>query len=242
MLILNGVSKSYAKSNVRAVDNLSLSIKDGEIYGFLGPNGAGKSTTIKMITGILRPDFGNIDICGYDLLRDPINAKLNIGYVPDNHAIYEKLKGIEYLNFISDIYGVSKSDREIRAKKYLEMFGLGDAANSLIKTYSHGMKQKICIIGALIHNPKLWILDEPMTGLDPQSSFQLKEQMREHCKEGNTVFFSSHVLDVVEKICDRVGIIDKGRLVAEGTISEMKVRGDSSLEQFFLKLTAGENV
>lgn len=227
---------------MKAVESLSLEVNDGEIFGFLGPNGAGKSTTIKMITGILQPDYGNIEICGYDLLRDPINAKLNTGYVPDNHAVYEKLKGIEYLNFMADIYGVSKADREIRAKNYLEMFSLSDAANSLIKTYSHGMKQKICIIGALIHNPKLWVLDEPLTGLDPQSAFKLKEQMKEHCKQGNTVFFSSHVLEVVEKICDRVAIIDKGRLVAVGTIEQLKSRGDNSLEDFFLKLTSGENV
>lgn len=222
------------------MDSLNLEVGKGEIFGFLGPNGAGKSTTIKMLTGILQPDYGNIEVCGYDLLRDPVNAKLRIGYVPDNHAIYEKLKGIEYLNFMSDIYGVSKKDREQRAEKYLHMFNLTDAANSFIKSYSHGMKQKICIIGALIHNPQLWVLDEPLTGLDPQASFKLKEEMRAHCREGNTVFFSSHVLEVVEKLCDRVAIIDKGRLVATGTIAQLKSRGDNSLEKYFLQLTSGE--
>lgn len=196
-----------------------------------------------MIAGILQPDYGNININGYDMGRDPIKAKLSMGYVPDNHAIYERLKGIEYLNFMADIYGVSLNDRKERAEKYLEMFNLKDAANSLIKSYSHGMKQKICIIGALIHNPKLWILDEPLTGLDPQAAFKLKEEMRAHCNEGNAVFFSSHVLEVVEKICDRVAIINKGKIVAVGTIEQLKARGgNESLENFFLKLTAGEEI
>lgn len=215
-------------------------MNEGEIFGFLGPNGAGKSTTIKMITGILTPDYGNINVCGHDILSDTINAKLNMGYVPDNHAVYEKLKGIEYLNFIADLYGMSKEDRKDRISNYLKMFKMEEAAGSLIKSYSHGMKQKICVIGALIHNPKLWILDEPLTGLDPQSSYILKEQMKEHCKKGNTVFFSSHILEVVEKLCDRVGIIDKGRLVAVGTIEQLKSRADNSLEKYFLQLTSGE--
>lgn len=219
-----------------------MEVNKGEIFGFLGPNGAGKSTTIKMITGILMPDYGNIEVCGYDLINNPINAKLNIGYVPDNHAVYEKLKGIEYLNFMADIYGINKEDREKNIGNYLKIFNMEDAANSLIKSYSHGMKQKICVIGALIHNPKLWILDEPLTGLDPQSAFMLKEHMREHCKQGNTVFFSSHVLEVVEKICDRVAIIDKGRLVAVGTIEQLKSRADNSLEKYFLELTSGEKI
>lgn len=239
MIKLSNVSKSYAKSNILAVNSLNLEVNPGEIFGFLGPNGAGKSTTIKMITGILRPDYGNITVAGYDLLNDPINAKLNLGYVPDNHAIYEKLKGIEYLNFIADVYGVSQEERKSRAEKYLKIFNLQDAANHLIKSYSHGMKQKLCIIGALIHQPRVWILDEPLTGLDPQSSYHLKELMKEHIKGGNTVFFSSHVLEVVEKLCDRVAIIDKGRLVAIGTVQQLTA--DSSLEKFFLNLTAGDN-
>ena len=222
------------------MDTLNLTVNPGEIFGFLGPNGAGKSTTIKMVTGILQPDYGNISVAGFDLLRDPINAKLSLGYVPDNHAIYEKLKGIEYLNFMGDIYGVSKTDREQRAAKYLKLFNLEAAAGSLIKSYSHGMKQKLCIIGSMIHSPKLWILDEPLTGLDPQSSFKLKELMREHCEKGNSVFFSSHVLEVVEKLCDRVAIIDKGRLVAIGTIEQLKSSADNSLEKFFLQLTSGD--
>jgi len=193
-----------------------------------------------MITGILTPDYGNIEIFGHDLASDTINAKLNTGYVPDNHAVYEKLKGIEYLNFMADIYGISKEKRVDNISKYLKMFNMEDSANSLIKSYSHGMKQKICVIGALIHDPKLWVLDEPLTGLDPQSSFMLKKQMKAHCKEGNTVFFSSHVLEVVEKLCDRVGIIDKGRLVAVGTIEQLKSRADNSLEKYFLQLTAGD--
>lgn len=195
-----------------------------------------------MITGILTPDYGTITVCGHDLLNDPINAKLNIGYVPDNHSVYEKLKGIEYLNFMADIYGVSKEDREERISRYLKLFNLTDAARSMIKSYSHGMKQKICVIGALIHKPKLWILDEPLTGLDPQSSYMLKQEMRQHCKEGNTVFFSSHILEVVEKICDTIAIIDKGRIIDVGTIEQIRSRGDHSLEEYFLKLTSQEGI
>jgi ABC-2 type transport system ATP-binding protein len=237
------VSKSYGKSKVKAVDGLTLEVNDGEIFGFLGPNGAGKSTTIKMITGILTPDYGNINVCGYDIGSDPLNAKMNMGYVPDNHAVYEKLKGIEYLNFIADIYGMSKEGRQERINYYLKMFKMEEAVSSVIKSYSHGMKQKICVIGALIHNPRLWILDEPLTGLDPQAAFLLKEQMKEHCKKGNTVFFSSHILEVVEKICDRVAIIDKGRLVAVGTVEQLKSRsGENSLEKYFLQLTSEQQL
>lgn len=244
ILKISNLSKTYAKSEIKAVNGLNLEVYKGEIFGFLGPNGAGKSTTIKMITGILTPDYGNITINGRDLLSDTINAKREMGYVPDNHAIYEKLKGIEYLNFMADIYDVDNIQRQERITYYLKMFNLTNAANDMIKSYSHGMKQKICVIGALLHEPKLWILDEPLTGLDPQSSFMLKKLMREHCDKGNTVFFSSHVLEVVEKLCDRIAIIDKGRLIDVGTIEQIKSRGDDSLEQYFLKLTAsqGESV
>lgn len=213
-----------------------MEVKPGEIFGFLGPNGAGKSTTIKMISGILTPNRGTITVCGVDMVRDPVEAKRNIGYVSDNHSVYERLTGLEYLNFVSDIYGISAEERKRRIERYLTVFELTDAARRQIKSYSHGMKQKICIAGALVHSPKLWILDEPMTGLDPQSAFHLKTMMREHCEQGNTVFFSSHVLDVVERVCDRIGIIDKGRLVAVGTVDELRARG-STLEQFFLNLT-----
>lgn len=230
------MTKWYQANQTPAVENLSLEVKPGEIFGFLGPNGAGKSTTIKMVSGILTPNQGSITVCGVDMVRDPVEAKRNIGYVSDNHSVYERLTGLEYLNFMADIYGISAEERKRRIEQYLTVFELTDAARRQIKSYSHGMKQKICIAGALVHSPKLWILDEPMTGLDPQSAFHLKTMMREHCEQGNTVFFSSHVLDVVERVCDRIGIIDKGRLVAVGTIDELRAQG-STLEQFFLNLT-----
>jgi ABC-2 type transport system ATP-binding protein len=244
MLKIFSVSKSYAKSTFKAVDNLSLRVEKGVIYGFIGPNGAGKTTTIKMMTGILPFEEGNIEINGYDIKRDPINAKRSIGFVPDNHVIYQKLTGREYLNFMADLYRVDLNERKIRAEKYLEMFNLTKDVDSQISSYSHGMKQKICVIGALIHNPPLWVLDEPLTGLDPQSSYELKNLMREHTKQGNTVFFSTHVLEVAEKLCDRIGIINKGKLVLEGTMDEIKALGgkDESLEQIFLKITNQQNV
>ncbi|HEY8419539.1 MAG TPA: ABC transporter ATP-binding protein [Clostridia bacterium] len=244
MLNIFSVSKSYAKSTFKAVDNLTLRVEKGVIYGFIGPNGAGKTTTIKMLTGILPFDEGNIEINGYDIKRDPINAKRSIGFVPDNHVIYEKLTGREYINFMADIYRVDLNDRKKRAEKYLELFNLTKDVDSQISSYSHGMKQKICVIGALIHNPPLWVLDEPLTGLDPQSSYELKNLMREHTRQGNTVFFSTHVLEVAEKLCDRIGIINKGKLVLEGTMDEIKALGgkDDSLEQIFLKITNHQNV
>lgn len=235
MLTIKNLTKSYSKSDVKAVDNLNLELKPGEIFGFLGPNGAGKTTTIKILTGILPYEFGSVEVCGQDIKADAVKAKLNIGYVSDSHVVYDKLTGREYINFLADIYGVDVTTRAERADKMLQLFELTKAFDSPIKTYSHGMKQKISIIGALIHNPKLWVLDEPMTGLDPQSSFQLKELMREHCKQGNTVFFSTHILEVAEKLCDRVGIIVKGNLIIVGSIDEIKAAStDSSLEDIFL--------
>lgn len=241
MLKLTHLSKAYNKSAVKAVDDISLELKPGEIFGFLGPNGAGKTTTIKMITGILSYEEGEIEVCGIDLKRDSIAAKKNIGYVSDNDVIYDKLTGKEYIDFLADIYGVDVETRKARAEKMLKIFNLTDAFNSPIKTYSHGMKQKISIIGALIHNPKLWVLDEPMMGLDPQSAYELKELMKQHCKEGNTVFFSTHVLEVAEKLCDRVAIIVKGKIVLSGSMEEIKERAkDESLEEIFLSVAGGE--
>lgn len=222
-----------------AVANLTLEVRPGEIFGFLGPNGAGKSTTIKMVTGILTPNQGSVSVCGVDMIRNPVEAKRNIGYVSDNHSVYERLTGLEYLNFMADIFGVSTEERKRRIEEYLTVFDLTDAARRQIKSYSHGMKQKICIAGALVHSPRLWVLDEPMTGLDPQSAYHLKTMMRDHCEQGNTVFFSSHVLDVVERVCDRIGIIDQGKLIAVGTIDELRSQG-STLEQYFLTLTTHE--
>ncbi len=238
MIDIRNISKSYNKGSVKAVDSLDLKVNKGEIFGFLGPNGAGKTTTIKMIIGLLNPDSGNILIDGTDISKDPITAKQKLGYVPDNPNLYDRLTGMEYLNFMADVYHVSAEERKERIEHYLKMFDLKDAAADLIKSYSHGMKQKTALTGALIHDPKLWILDEPMVGLDPKSAHLLKIQMREHCDKGNTVFFSTHVLEVAEKLCDRVGIIHKGRLIAIGTIDELK-HGDNkdSLENIFLELT-----
>lgn len=239
MIEFISVSKSYNRGETKAVDDLNLEIKDGEIFGFLGPNGAGKTTTIKMLTGILNPDSGSISINGHDISKDPINAKMELGYVPDNPDIYNKLKGIEYLNFMADIYEVPTDIRTDIVKSMLERFELYEAANDLIQSYSHGMKQKLVVIGALLHNPSAWILDEPLTGLDPKSAFILKEMMREHVSKGKSVFFSTHVLDVAEKLCDRIAIINKGRLIFCGTMDGIKdyAKEDSSLENIFLEMT-----
>lgn len=232
--------KFQDENDKAAVKNLDLSLNNGEIFGFLGPNGAGKSTTIKSVCGILSNYEGKILIDGVDLKKNQVEAKRLIGFVPDSHEIYDKLSGMEYLNFMADVYGVDSFKRKQLATEYIEKFHLTEAINKQISTYSHGMKQKITVIGALIHEPKLWILDEPMMGLDPASSFELKEAMREHADQGNTVFFSSHVLEVVEKVCDRIGIIDDGQLVAVGEIDDLKARqGNTSLEEYFLKLTGG---
>jgi ABC-2 type transport system ATP-binding protein len=238
MINIHGVSKSYGSGEVKAVDNLSLRVRKGEIFGFLGPNGAGKTTTIKMMVGLLNPDAGDITINGYNIRKQPMGAKRIIGYVPDNPNIFDRLTGMEYLKFMADVYRVPEKNRMERIGHFLEMFGLEHAAADLIKSYSHGMKQKIILTGALIHDPPVWILDEPMVGLDPKSSHLLKEQMRKHCDSGNTVFFSTHVLEVAEKLCDRVGIIHNGKLIAIGTIDELR-KGDvaESLERIFLELT-----
>ncbi len=241
MIRLTHVSKTYAKSDVKAVDDISLEIKDGEIFGFLGPNGAGKSTTIKMLTGILRPDSGTIEVGGIDIARDSIAAKNIIGFVPDNHELYDTLKGTEYLSFVGKMYGVSNKLLVERTEKYADMFKMTNELGNYIGSYSHGMKQKLMIIAALAHEPKVWILDEPLTGLDPQSAYQLKTAMRAHADEGNTVFFSSHVIDVVEKVCDRIAIIDKGRIVAVDTLDNIRRNPDTSLEEIFLSATAADN-
>jgi len=238
MIDISNLSKSYNNGQVKAVEGLDLKVSRGEIFGFLGPNGAGKTTTIKMIVGLLNPDSGSIIIDGTDIAKEPIEAKRKMGYVPDEPVLYERLTGIEYLNFMADVYQVPASVRKEKIEYFLEMFNLRDAAADLIRSYSHGMRQKTALAGALLHDPKLWILDEPMVGLDPKSSHLLKIQMREHCDKGNTVFFSTHVLEVAEKLCDRVAIINKGKLIAIGTIDELR-HGDKkdSLEKIFLELT-----
>lgn len=240
MLKLVDVCKRYKNSDRYSVKNLSFEVKEGEIFGFLGKNGAGKSTTIKCITGILPFESGHIEICGYDISKDPIECKMNIGYVPDNHAVYENLTGKEYVNYIANLYRVPKNEIEERLNKFVKLFNMAHAIDNQIRSYSHGMKQKICIIAALIHNPKLWVLDEPLMGLDPQSAYEIKCYMKEHKALGNTVFFSSHNIDMVEKLCDRVAIINKGELVEIIDIPYFMERSQVSLEEYFLNLTKTE--
>jgi len=239
LLELKSVTKRYDIKSVPAVLDVDLKVKKGEIFGFIGHNGAGKSTVIKMITGILQPTQGEVFVNGMSMTNNPVDCKKLIGYVPDNPDVYERLTGNEYLNFMADVYNVSAQDRKERINKYLEVFDLGKAINQKIKSFSHGMRQKLVIMGALIHEPKLWILDEPMVGLDPMAAKILKDEMKNHCKKGNTVFFSTHILEVAEKLCDRVGIINRGELVAVGTVEELKAKanaGDSSLEDVFMNI------
>ncbi len=241
MIEINNISKEY-KKNKKVINNLSMKINNGEIFGFLGPNGAGKTTTIKMITGILDVDEGDILIDNYSIKSRPVEAKKNIGLVLDNPDVFLKLKGIEYLNFVADVYDVSEKQRISVIKNLSEIFELKDVLNNKIQSYSHGMKQKLAIISSLLNNPKNWILDEPMTGLDPKSFFELKNLMREHAQNGNAVFFSTHILDVAEKLCDRVAIINEGKLLFIGTYQEMKdeLEENKSLEELFMEITNNE--
>lgn len=241
MIEIKNISKEY-KKNKKVINNISLEIKDGEIFGFLGPNGAGKTTTIKMMTGILEIDEGDIFIDGKSIKENPIEAKRLIGLVPDNPDSFLKLRGIEYLNFMADIYEVSTEDRIKRIKELSEKFEINNVLNNKVESYSHGMRQKLIIIGVLLHNPKNWILDEPMTGLDPKASFELKNMMREHAKKNNTVFFSTHILDVAERLCDRIGIIDKGKLLFVGTYEDLKkeLKENKSLEELFMEIVENE--
>ena len=237
MLKIEHLTKIYGDK--KAVDDLSLHIRPGEIYGFIGHNGAGKTTTIKSCAGILQFEQGEITIDGRSVKTDPLGCKQILAYIPDNPDLYEFLSGIKYLNFVADIFGVSKQDREARIEKYADLFELtGDLAQP-ISAYSHGMKQKLAIISALIHDPKLIIMDEPFVGLDPTAAYQVKGTMREHCERGGAIFFSTHVLEVAEKLCDKVAIIKQGRLIASGTMDEVK--GDQSLEDVFLELEGEKN-
>lgn len=236
MIEIQNVSKRYAKGNL-AVNNISFTVPDGEIFGFLGPNGAGKTTTIKMIVGLLQQNQGTILVNGTDTLQDPIRVKEQIAYVPDNPVLYEKLRGTEYLDFVADMFRMDQQTRQARIEQYATMFNLRNDLHDMIGTYSHGMQQKLALIAALIHEPEVFILDEPMVGLDPKSSFQLKEHMRQRCDEGKTVFFSTHVLDVAERICDRIAIINKGKIIAIGTMDELRESHEGTLEKMFLELT-----
>ena len=233
MLRISNFSKSYGK-NKKAVDNLSLEVEQGDIYGFIGHNGAGKTTTIRAVAGVLDFEEGEITIDGISILKDPVACKQQIAYIPDNPDLYEHLTGIGYLNFISDIYGVSRSDREVLISRYSEAFELTGNLGDSIASYSHGMKQKLAIIAALVHRPNLLILDEPFVGLDPKASHTLKTIMAQLCQEGSAIFFSTHVLEVAEKLCNKIAIIKGGRLVSCGTTQEVK--GNSSLEDVFLEL------
>ena len=232
MLKIENLTKSYGEK--KAVDSLSLHIEKGEIYGFIGHNGAGKTTTLKAATGILNFDMGEIYVDGVSVRNDPIACKKKIAYIPDNPDLYEFMTGIKYLNFICDIFGIGTAERGERIRKYAGLFELTESLGQPISSYSHGMKQKLAIISALIHEPKLIIMDEPFVGLDPKAAHLLKEIMRDICARGGAIFFSTHVLDVAEKLCDKVAIIKGGKLIKSGTMEEVK--GDASLETVFLEL------
>ena len=236
MLKIERLTKQYGDK--KAVDDLSLHIAPGEIYGFIGHNGAGKTTTIKVCTGILKFDSGEIYIDGTSITKEPLECKKKIAYIPDNPDLYEFMTGIKYLNFIADIFEVDAEVRKERIHKYAEMFELTKDLAQPVSSYSHGMKQKLAIISAWIHEPKLIIMDEPFVGLDPKASHLLKQMMREVCDKGGAIFFSTHVLEVAEKLCDRVAIIKEGRLIRSGTMEEVK--GDTSLEKVFLKMEGEE--
>lgn len=241
MIELKNISKSYQKGE-KVIDKLNLKINDGEIFGFIGLNGAGKTTTIKMMTGILEIDEGQILIDNINIEKNPVLAKKRLGVVPDNPDTFLKLRGIEYLKFIADAYDVPIEKRIKNVEKYSKIFGMENELNNRIEKYSHGMRQKIVIIGALLHEPKNLILDEPITGLDPKSTFDLKNIMKEYAKKGNTVFFSTHILEIAEKLCDKIGIINKGKLIYIGTLEKLKEKysENNSLENIFINIIKGE--
>ena len=234
MLHIEHLTKTYGDK--KAVDDLTLTIAPGEIYGFIGHNGAGKTTTLKSVAGILQYDTGSITIDGISLKADPLECKRRMAYIPDNPDLYDFMTGIRYLNFVADIFEVPAEIRKERIGRYAEIFGLTGDLSQPIASYSHGMKQKLAVISAWLHEPRLILMDEPFVGLDPKASFELKEMMREFCRRGGAIFFSTHVLEVAEKLCDKVAIIKQGRLIRSGTMEE--VRGDDSLEEVFLELEA----
>ncbi len=250
MIELSDVSKTYAKSDRKAIDSLSLCVPNGKIFGFLGPNGAGKTTTIRVSCGALEPDSGTVLIDGISMAERPLDAKRRIGLVHDNPELFNRLKAMEYLNFVGDVFRISFQERRARIDEYAARFGLSDLLSASIGSFSRGMKQKLGLIASLIHDPTNWVLDEPMVGLDPQSAFELKEIMRQRVKAGKCVFFSTHVMEVAEKICNELAIIDKGRIIFSGTIEDLRRRresapagtageteaGDNSLERLFLEL------
>jgi len=240
MIKFTNVTKKY--NDFTAVDDLSFEVKKGEIVGFIGPNGSGKTTTMKLISGIIKKTSGSIIVNDFDIEKDPLKIKASIGYISDSPDAFLRLKGIDYLNFICDIYGVNINDRKERIERYAKEFEIYDALTNPMLSYSHGMRQKLMIISQLIHEPDTWILDEPTVGLDPKSSYTLKEMMKEHAKKGNTVFFSTHILEIAEKLCDRVIIIFKGKKIYEGTLDELKEKySNKTLEEIYITLIDENN-
>jgi ABC-2 type transport system ATP-binding protein len=236
MIEVKKINKTY-NGNVKAIRDLNLTINDGEIVGFIGLNGAGKTTAIKMMTGVLKPDSGTIKVNGFDVVKDSLKAKQIIGYIADSPDIFLKLTGMEFINFIADIYKVSLEDRKKRIKEFSTRFDLEGLLDKPMQGYSHGTRQKMMVVAALVHNPEVWILDEPLIGLDPRSALELKKMMREHADKGNSVFFSTHVLEIAEKLCDRVAIIDKGKVVFIGTLDELKTKyKKNDLEKLFMEV------
>ena len=241
MIELKHASQTYTGKGAKAVDDLTWTVKDGRITGFFGPNGAGKSTTLKMICGVHSIDEGTIQITGHDIATDAIEAKRQFGYVPDDPDRFLRLTGIEYLDFMADVYGTPAERRASCVEEYGKRFDIYDALSSRISDYSHGMRQKVHVMAALIHEPSVWILDEPMTGLDPKGAYELKEMMREHAARGNSVLFSTHVLETADALCDDVCIIARGRKLFDGTLDELKTaHPNTSLERIFLEMTANE--
>jgi len=237
---LQQLSKAYNKGRVQAVRNLTLVVRKGELFGFLGPNGAGKTTTIKMAVGLLRPDTGRVLLDGIDARADPLRAKAILGYCPDEPALYDKMTGIRFLSFIADVFGVPGEARAARIQRLVETFELKEALGEIIASYSHGMRQKLSVISALLHDPDILILDEPIVGLDPRAAYTLKETMRDLCRQGKTVFFSTHIMEVAERLCDRVGIISRGELLAAAPLEELRRKAgeeSATLEKLFLEMT-----
>ena len=237
ILEIKNFTKTYSQ-NKKAVDNLSLSVMPGEIHGFIGHNGAGKTTTIRAVVGVMDFSDGEILIAGHSIKKEPVKCKSLTAYIPDNPDIYDYITGIQYLNYMADMFSVERKQREVLIQKYAEVFGITDSLGNLISSYSHGMKQKLALIGAFLHSPKLLVLDEPFVGLDPEAAFHLKEFMRELCNQGSAIFFSTHVLDVAEKLCDKVSIIKQGKMVVSGSMEN--VRGSDSLENVFMEVVENE--
>jgi ABC-2 type transport system ATP-binding protein len=243
MIRLEGVSKRYGRFT--AVQPLDLHVRPGELYGFLGPNGAGKTTTIRMITGVLQPTEGRVFIAGHDMMKDPVSAKRHIGYIPDRPSLYEKLTGAEFLRFVSGLWGRDDAAADRRATELLELFELTAWRDTLVESYSHGMRQKLLIASALVHSPDVIIVDEPMVGLDPKAARMIKDLLRVFADQGGTVFLSTHTLEVAEALCDRIAILHQGAIRASGTMQELRAEaaaGAAGLEEIFLKLTGSENV